>query len=129
MDDDRSHDEKDSLSPAVTRRAQRLWPAEGGRRRVREALARYGVEAYEQEPERVRLAILKLAGGDVDQVISLVAAAKRDFRDVLLWAEYPEEARASWARGSNLTQAESDRLEALRRRDRQQYEDWLKAGE
>ncbi len=43
------------------------------------------------EPERVRLAILVLADGDPRAVTDMVSAAQLDYRDVLYWAEYPEE--------------------------------------
>ena len=43
--------------------------------------------------ERVQLAILKLSDGNEDKLREFVAVAKRDYRDVLFWAEYPEEAR------------------------------------
>jgi len=126
----RSDDESVGLSPAVARRVARTWPGEEDRRRVRQALESYGADKYEQEPERLRLAILKLSDGDVEKVLSITKAAKQDFRDVLLWAEYPEAARAgslTWR--SNLTPEEKDRLAELRRRDRRQYEDWLKKSE
>lgn len=50
----------------------------------------YGVESYERERERVQVGILKLSGGDVDRLLAAVADAKKDYRDVLWWAEYPE---------------------------------------
>ena len=57
----------------------------------------------------------------------MVASAKEDFRDVLAYAENPEEMRATWANRSDLTAAQRDALSELRRRDRQQYEKWLEA--
>ena len=45
------------------------------------------------EPERVRLAILALSGPDVEQVRRYVRDANGDYRDVLYWAEEPEDAR------------------------------------
>ena len=53
----------------------------------------YGVESYERERERVQLAILKLSEGNEEKLGEFVAVAKRDYRDVLFWAENPEEAR------------------------------------
>ena len=41
----------------------------------------------------MQLAILKLSAGNEEKVCEFVAVAKRDYRDVLFWAEYPEEAR------------------------------------
>jgi hypothetical protein len=65
--------------------------------RVLELLDTYGVEAYERERERVQLAILKLSDGNEEKVHEFVAIAKRDYRDVLFWAEYPQEARLGHA--------------------------------
>jgi hypothetical protein len=61
--------------------------------RVLELLDTYGVESYERERERVQLAILKLSAGNEEKLREFIAVAKRDYRDVLFWAEYPEEAR------------------------------------
>ena len=66
---------------------------EGERAEVEALLAAYGTEAYEGEGDRVHLDVLKLAEGDVAKVREFVACAKRDYRDVIMWAEYPEEAR------------------------------------
>ena len=61
--------------------------------RVLELLDTYGVESYERERERVQLAILKLSAGSEEKVREYVDVAKRDYRDVLFWAEYPEESK------------------------------------
>jgi len=61
--------------------------------RVLEFLDTYGVESYERERERVQLAILKLSEGNEEKLREFVAIAKRDYRDVLFWAENPEEAK------------------------------------
>ena len=66
---------------------------ESSRAGVLELLDSYGVEPYEQERERVQLAILKLSGGSEEKLREFVAVAKRDYRDVLFWAEHPDEAR------------------------------------
>ena len=59
--------------------------------RVFELLDSYGIEAYERE--RVQLAILKLSEGNEEKLREFVAVAKRDYRDVLFWADDPEEAK------------------------------------
>jgi hypothetical protein len=46
------------------------------------------------EPERVKLALLALAKGDLVNLEKLVTAALVDYRDVLYWAEYPEESKS-----------------------------------
>lgn len=56
-------------------------------------LGSYGIEAWERERERVQCAIVALAQGSEAKLAELVALAKRDYRDVLLWAEYPAEAK------------------------------------
>ena len=66
---------------------------QSSRTRVLEVLDTYGVESYERERERVQLAILKLSEGNEEKLREFVAVAKRDYRDVLFWAENPKEAR------------------------------------
>ncbi len=61
-------------------------------------LDEYGTESYEQERERVQLAIIFLASGDLDELKRYLAIAKCDFRDVLFWAEYPDEAKINTPR-------------------------------
>jgi len=71
---------------------QKTFPADA-HARVLELLGTYGVESYERERERVQLAILKLSEGNEEKLGEFIAVAKRDYRDVLFWAEYPEESR------------------------------------
>jgi hypothetical protein len=66
---------------------------ESARTRVLELLDNYGVESYERERERVQLAILKMSEGNEEKLREFVAVAKRDYRDMLFWAENPEDAR------------------------------------
>ncbi len=54
---------------------------------VLELLDYYGKEPYERERHRVQKAILKISGGDADKLLEFIIAAKRDYRDVLMWAE------------------------------------------
>jgi len=67
--------------------------AEGERSAAVSALDAYGEAPHEREVERVRRDILLLAKGDLREVHALVGRAKRDCRDVLFWAEYPQESR------------------------------------
>ena len=71
---------------------QQTFP-ESAHARVLELLDGYGIESYERERERVQLAILKLSEGNEEKLREFIAVAKRDYRDVLFWAENPEEAR------------------------------------
>ena len=52
----------------------------------------YGVQSYERERERVQLAILKLSEGNTDKLLHYLDVAKKDYRDVLYWTEYPPDA-------------------------------------
>ena len=53
-------------------------------------LDEYGTESHERERGRVQLAILKLSAGDESKLLHYVAAAKQDYRDILMWSEEPE---------------------------------------
>ena len=80
----------------------------------------YGIESYEQERERVQIAIIKLSQGDLDNLRENVKAAKNDFRDVLAYAEYPEEMKKeTWK------MTDQEETSRIRERDRKQYLDWL----
>jgi hypothetical protein len=79
---------RDEVAAAI----QKTFP-ESAHARVLELLETYGVESYERERERVQLAILKLSEGNEEKLRNFVAVAKRDYRDVLFWAENPEEAK------------------------------------
>lgn len=110
----------------VERKLVATWPAVADQVAARSLLHTYGGADGEQEIERVRLALIKLSGGALDELATVTAAAQTDYRDVLLWAEYPEESRAELARRLDLNDAERQQLKAIRARDRKQYEDWLK---
>lgn len=58
---------------------------------ILEVLDLYGIEPHEGEGERVQLAILKLSEGDENKLLHFVEAARQDYRDVLHWAESPDE--------------------------------------
>jgi len=60
-------------------------------RDVLDILDTYGVESFERE--RVQLAVVQLSEGSEPRLREFLAVAKRDYRDVLFWAEYPGEAR------------------------------------
>ena len=109
----------------VARKLASMWPDSAERECARAELSRYGSEAHEREAERVRLAILRLCDGQLERLADMVATAKQDYRDVLMWAEYPAEGQALWALRPNLSAQERRRLEELRAQDRKQYREWL----
>ena len=59
---------------------------------ARDLLARYGVAAHDREVDRVRGALLSLSQGRLDHLGHYLAIAQHDYRDVLYWADHPEQA-------------------------------------
>lgn len=84
-------------------------------------LERYGTETWHRERARVQLAALKLSNGDLHKLEAAIETAKKDYRDVLVPAEYPEYAKTGF-RKRELPVDEQDRINA---RDWEQYESWL----
>ncbi len=66
----------------------RDFPADNVKQ-VLSILGEYGVESWHRESDRVRLAVLKLAAGNMERIRQGIEVAKRDYRDVLAAAEYP----------------------------------------
>ena len=81
------------MSEPVTTAIARSF-APGDREVVRDLIAAYD----DNERERVQLAILALADGDHDALLDMIRAAQRDYRDVLYWAEYPEQSNTGKSR-------------------------------
>ena len=49
------------------------------------------------ERERIRLAALKVSEGKMDKLKAALALAKKDFRDILMWADFGDPmAHARW---------------------------------
>ncbi|HEX9988346.1 MAG TPA: hypothetical protein VGE45_07705 [Chloroflexia bacterium] len=48
--------------------------------------------------ERIRFAVLKLSGGNIDELRTSIEAAQADWRDVLMWSGFGESitAHESW---------------------------------
>ena len=106
----------------VLRKIKKLWP-DADPQEILDLLNEYGTESHETGRERVHLAILKLSGGDRERLPELVKMAKTDFRDVLAYAEYPEEMRTDPAEMRDMP---AEKAKSIRGRDRNQYEEWLK---
>ncbi len=110
----KNYNEKEILSQKLTA----MFPDKKTKDQAIAILAGYGTEPSEPEPDRVRLAILKLAGADMDCLQETTIGAKRDYRDVLAWAEYPNQTIAR-------ALPDGHRKEKLIQIDLKQYEDWL----
>ena len=73
--------------------------------------------------ERLQLAILKLSNGDLNSLRAHIAAARRDFLQVIGSAEYPGALEIGLDRYVRLPNPEQ---EAIHQRDMRQYLRWLK---
>ena len=105
----------------ILEKIQVYWPDhESGE--ILNTLNRYGTESYHKEQSRVHLAILKLSNGQLDRLEYFVETARSDYRDVLAWAEYPEEMEIGYTTKNRMTPEE---VKQLRIRDREQFLSWL----
>ena len=82
-------------------------------------LENYGIESYEKGRYRIYLAILKLCEEkNIPDPTYYVKAAKQDFRDVLAWAEYPNQMKFG-------PTTDPVKTAELVKKDQKQYESWL----
>jgi hypothetical protein len=70
--------------------ADRFAPAD--RRTAHVMLSQFGLSPRERDVEHVRRAMLALSGGSLARLGYYLAAAQRDYRDVLYWAQHPDQA-------------------------------------
>lgn len=104
------------LPEPVRSKLAAMFPRAESRAAAAQSLREYLAEAGADE--RVALAILKLSEGVHGQLVDMIAAARTDPRDVLAWAEYPEELKLGFG-------AKAEALQIARKRDREQYARWL----
>jgi hypothetical protein len=84
-------------------------------------LREFGQQDWNQsEIPRVRLAILKLANGDLKELSRHAQTAIQDFRDVLAPAEYPR-----WTAEIGFDDAPKDIERSVIKDDWKQYREWL----
>ena len=110
-----------NTSQVVRTKIKHYWPDQDPEKIIK-ILRRYGQDDYEKESPRVQLAIIKLSDGDLEKLEEYVNLAKQDYRDVLAFAEYPEEMRTGFLEMREMTE---DEVKAIRERDRDQYLSWL----
>jgi len=84
-------------------------------------LARYGEGDGSADVSRVRLAVLKLAAGNLERLRKQVETARCDFRDVLAFAEYPE----YFARVTGAADQSREKVQRIIDADWNQYQEWL----
>jgi len=106
----------------VLRKVAHYWP-DVDPKEIMSILDQYGTISSERGRARVQLAILKLSGGQRDKLPELVRMAKRDYRDVIAYAEYPEQMQLGFVGMDKLSPHER---KAIKRRDNKQYRKWLR---
>ncbi len=85
-------------------------------------LRQYGVEKWHRECVRVHLAVLKLSNRQLNELKVVIDVAKRDYRDVLGPAEYPEYGKVGF-RARDLSKRERQQIVDA---DWKQYEKWFR---
>jgi len=110
----------DVTNADVDRVVAREFPAEQ-RARVWSVLREYGSEKWHPEVDRVRLAALKLAAGNLERLRLQIGVAKMDFRDIIAAAEYPGYMEHIPPSGD----VPSHKRARVIRDDWEQYEQWL----
>ena len=83
---------------------------------VQSILGEYGTETWHREVARVRLAILKLAEGNLERLLNEILVAIQDYRDVIAPAEYPTYRRI---------EKDNAKLQKVYEDDWKQYNAWL----
>jgi len=106
-------------SKLLPRLLEKLFPQEEEREQIVDILEQYGSADFQREGDRVRMAILKLAGKSPEQVRYYTLQACRDYRDVLAGAEYPNQmGYYPWR------EKDPERHEKLVEEDKKQYQEW-----
>lgn len=70
----------------------------------------------------IQLAALKLANGSMEKLRSNIESAKRDYRDILAYAEYPEYVK----KGFRVRELPADERLRIIDNDWRQYNEWLR---
>ena len=105
----------------VIHKIRQYWPDEDPLV-ILDLLNQYGTEESERGRTRVHLAILKLSEGELSKLPKLIDMAKRDYRDVIAYAEYPEHMKLGFLKMRELS---PEQQKALKKQDAKQYAEWL----
>jgi hypothetical protein len=105
----------------VLKKVRDCFPDPAAAREALVIIDTYGTETWHREKERVQLALLKISSGDLEKLRLYTSSARTDFRDTLVPAEFYEESQAS-------SKTPPQEMAAIRKRDRESYEAWLRSG-
>ena len=102
----------------VLKKIRQVFPGKD-EKAILASLDEYGTESYEKEKHRVFLAILKLCDEEnLNEPSRYIKVAKQDYRDVLSWAEYPNQIKFGPTK-------DSEKSSELIKKDKQHYQAWL----
>lgn len=85
----------------------------------------YGTETWHRERDRVHLACLKLADGDLRALQQQISVARMDYRDVIGPAEYPEVLKLGFVGMKEFNETNPTALHEKQQHDWEQYQSWL----
>lgn len=106
-------------SKLLPRLLEKLFPELEDRKLTLDILGQYGHEGFHPEQDRVRMAILKVAGRSPERIRYYTLMACRDYRDVLCAAEYPNQMGKYFLRDQD-----PDLYDELIEEDKRQYQAW-----
>jgi len=97
-----------------------LFPGLREREKAWKTLEPYGTEEFHREGSRVKLAVLKMAGSNLERIDYYTGLACIDYRDILALAEYPEQMQHP-----PLEKKDPEGHARMVENDRRQYESWI----
>lgn len=98
----------------------KLFPERAARAEVEKILAEYGTEKFHRENSRVKMAILKVAGINIDEIKRFTEIACCDYRDILCMAEYPNQSSRF-----GLKEKDPEKYKKLVQKDLHQHQEWM----
>ena len=107
----------DSILPKAL---AKLFPTEDARAEVEAILSEYGTEKFHREGPRIKTAILKVAGANLDEFRRCTEIACCDYRDILCMAEYPNQS-GRWG----LKDKNPEKYKKLIQKDLKQHQEWI----
>ena len=105
------------IYPKVLRR---LFPDSNDRKEAEKILSAYGTRSFHSEIQRVRTAILKVAGSNLEALSNQTETACCDYRDALCDAEYSNQSK-SWG----LRKRDPKKYQRIKEKDLKEHLEWI----
>lgn len=98
----------------------KLFPEQELKDRAESIMSEYGTERFHREIFRVKVAILKVAGSNLEEITRATDIACCDYRDIMCMTEYPNQS-GKW----RLKEKNPQKYKKLVQKDSDQYEIWI----